>query len=60
MTVFNVGGSDTFVYNVKAECKFYGSGQLPHVTHTLLVWDVRNIGINTSSSESVGMPPDMG
>jgi len=23
MTVFNVGGSDTFVYNVKAECKLY-------------------------------------
>ena len=22
MTVFNIGGSDSFVYNVKAECKF--------------------------------------
>ena len=32
VTVFNVGGSDTFVYDVKAQCKFYGSGQLPHVT----------------------------
>jgi len=42
MTVFNIGGSDTFVNNVKAECKFYGSGQLPHVTHTLLAWDIRS------------------
>ena len=23
VTVFNIGGSDTFVYNVKAECKLY-------------------------------------
>jgi len=42
VTVFNIGGSDTIVNNVKAECKFYGSGQLPHVTHTLLVWDIRS------------------